>query len=85
METTSFREYIHQRFDSVCKDKLDRNDVRGIIAYSEYVEKEEDVLEFLRSHPDATLQETAAYAFDDLNSEEMEIVDDGEMDDDWEE
>lgn len=85
MRTTPFREFIHECFDSVCKDKLDRNDVLGIIAYSEEVKREEDVLDFLRSHPNATLRETIDYVFADLVGVEMEIVDDDEMDEDWEE
>lgn len=85
MKTTPFRKFIHDRFDSACKDKLDRNDVLGIIAYSEEVEMEEEVLDFLRSHPDATLRETTDYVFADADKMEMEIVDDDEMDEDWEE
>lgn len=85
MRTTPFREFIHQRFDPVCKGKLDRDDVLGIIAYSEEVEKEKEVLDFLCSRPDATLRETIDYVFADLDGVEMEIVDDDEMDEDWEE
>lgn len=85
MRTSPFREFIHQRFDAACKGKLDRNDVLGIIAYSEEVEKEEDVLDFLHSHPNATLRETIDYVFADFDGMEMEIVDDDELDDDQEE
>lgn len=82
MRTTPFREFIHDRFDSVCNGKLDRDDVLGIIAYSEETEKEEDVLDFLRSHPNATLREAIDYVFADLVGTEMEIVDDDELDED---
>lgn len=81
MKRTPFRDFIHRRFDDVCNGKLDRDNVLGIIAYSEYAEKEDDVLIFLRNNPEATLRETIDYVTADLVGEEMEIVDDDEIDD----
>lgn len=83
MQGTNFRKLVHQRFDAICSGKLDQDAVTGIIAFTEGAGKEQDVIEFLESNKDATLQETLEYVLSD-QTEEMEIVDDDELDDDWE-
>lgn len=85
METSSFRRLMHQRFDSVCKGKLERDAVIGIIALAEDEEREEEIEAFLLDNPTATLRETIDYAGADLINQRVEIVDDDEMDEDWEE
>lgn len=83
MKNTAFRKLVHERFDAQCSGKLDRDAVTGIIAFSERDEKEAEVIDFLRDNPEATLQDTLEYVLADM-TEEMEIVDDDELDEDWE-
>lgn len=84
MTNTSLREVMHQRFDAVCKGKLERDAVTGIIAMAEEDGREAELVAFLDENPTATLQDTLDYMTADL-TEPLEIVDDDELDEDWEE
>lgn len=85
MKSTPFRELVHQRFDADCNSRMDQDTVIGIIAMAEDYDLEENVKNYLHSHPEATLYDTANYIDSIAPLQLIEIADDDEMDEDWEE
>lgn len=84
MKNTSFRELIHQRFDTECVDRMTQDTQMFIIAMAEEDSREEELAAFLHENQTATLQDTLDYITAHL-TEPLEIVDDDELDeDDWE-
>lgn len=83
MKHTPLRKLMHERFDSGCKGKLERDAITGIIAIAEEDDREEEFMEFLHENPTASLRDMLDYVTADY-TEPLEIVDDGELDEDWE-
>ena len=81
MKITSFRDLVHQRFDAECTDKMGRDTLLGIISMAEEFELVEDVVEYLRSHPEATVYDTSNYIDTIAPEQIIEIVDDDELED----
>lgn len=79
----AYQEILRDRYGSPDLDKLDKLLLDDMCEIPSERGFEKEVLNWLREHPNADLQELATYV--DSFLEPLEIVDDEEMDDDWEE
>lgn len=74
-----YQKILMERYDRSSLDKLDKMLLDDMCTIPSENGFEEEMLEWLEEHPNATLQEVAAY--EDSFLEPLEIVGDDELDD----
>ncbi len=77
LQETEYQKILMERYATMAKDKLDRAALRALYTDPKENGYEDEMLDWVNSHPDATLDDLIRFDFS--HYEPMEVVDDDEM------
>ena len=78
-QESEYQKILMERYAPLAKDKLDRTALRALYNDSQEEGYEDEMLEWVKAHPDATFDELLHFDFSFY--EPLEIVDDDELED----
>lgn len=76
-----YQKILMDRYGHLQSDKMDRLLLESMCTFPSKYEFEDEMLDWLKEHPDAGLQEVAA--FEDSFLTPLEIVDDDDLYEEW--
>ena len=78
-QESEYQKILMERYAPLAKDKLDRTALRALYNDPQEEGYEDEMLEWVKAHPDATFDELLHFDFSFY--EQLEIVDDDELED----